>query len=204
MKTTVPSQATTSAVTLHRGRWSGPRSSPTQQVPSRGAIRKCGHTTQEAAGVIGNVKSSALGDLLSHLVALPRRASTLAPMAICTSSPASLRRASTRPQCSGRRDCSACNTGALNSAPKCTKHRALGFRPATWAITSPPPTAGLREMDVHERVNGAAIPDWNKGSIHGKGFAGSNIATTFYFSSGQTAAGWNRYGIFLKKESASY
>jgi hypothetical protein len=64
VKTLVPSQATASAPTFQRGRRSGPRSSATQQVPSRSPIRKCGHTTQVAAGVIRTVKSTALGILL--------------------------------------------------------------------------------------------------------------------------------------------
>ena len=82
-----------------------------------------------------------------------------------------------------------------------------GFWPANWLLgnniaTVNWPTCG--EMDVLERVNAAGNPDWNAGSIHGPGFTGGNIGTTFNFPSGQTAAQWHTYGMIWSKGSVSY
>lgn len=84
---------------------------------------------------------------------------------------------------------------------------AQGFWPANWLLgnninTVNWPACG--EMDVLERVNAAGNPDWNAGSIHGPGFTGGNIGTTFYFTSGQTAAQWHTYGMIWSKGSVSY
>ena len=60
------------------------------------------------------------------------------------------------------------------------------------------------EMDVQERVNAASLPDWTTGSIHGTGFTGGNLGTTYYFPSGQTAAEWHTYGMIWNPNSVSY
>jgi beta-glucanase (GH16 family) len=84
---------------------------------------------------------------------------------------------------------------------------AQGFWPAAWLLgnniaTANWPASG--EMDVLERVNAAASPDWNEGSIHGTGFTGSNIGTTFEFPSGESAADWHTYGMIWSKGSVAY
>jgi beta-glucanase (GH16 family) len=61
------------------------------------------------------------------------------------------------------------------------------------------------EQDVLERVNAAAIPDWNSGSIHGTGFTGgTGLGTLYDFPSGQTAAQWHTYGMIWSKGSVAY
>jgi len=60
------------------------------------------------------------------------------------------------------------------------------------------------EQDVLERVNAALTPDWNAGSVHGSGFTGANLGTSFYFPAGQTAAQWHTYGMVWSKGSVSY
>jgi beta-glucanase (GH16 family) len=82
-----------------------------------------------------------------------------------------------------------------------------GFWPAAWLLGNNIaavnwPACG--EMDVLERVNGAAIPDWNEGSIHGIGFTGTKLGTVFKFPSGQKAAEWHTYGMIWKKGSVAY
>jgi len=84
---------------------------------------------------------------------------------------------------------------------------AQGFWPAAWLlgnniVTANWPACG--EMDVLERVNAAATPDWNEGSIHGTGFTGGNLGTRFSFPAGQTAAGWHTYGMIWSKGSVAY
>jgi beta-glucanase (GH16 family) len=84
---------------------------------------------------------------------------------------------------------------------------AQGFWPAAWLlgnniVTANWPACG--EMDVLERVNAAATPDWNEGSIHGTGFTGGNLGTRFNFPAGQTAAGWHNYGMIWSKGSVAY
>jgi beta-glucanase (GH16 family) len=84
---------------------------------------------------------------------------------------------------------------------------AQGFWPAAWLlgnniVTANWPACG--EMDVLERVNAAATPDWNEGSIHGTGFTGGNLGTRFNFPAGQTAAGWHTYGMIWSKGSVAY
>jgi beta-glucanase (GH16 family) len=84
---------------------------------------------------------------------------------------------------------------------------AQGFWPAAWLlgnniVTVNWPACG--EMDVLERVNIAATPDWNAGSIHGTGFTGGNLGTKYNFPAGQTAAGWHTYGMIWSKGSVAY
>ncbi|HXX22372.1 MAG TPA: chitobiase/beta-hexosaminidase C-terminal domain-containing protein [Terriglobia bacterium] len=66
---------------------------------------------------------------------------------------------------------------------------AQGFWPAFWMlgndiVTNQWPACG--ETDIQERVDAATNPDWNAGSIHGTGFTGQNLGTTYNFPSGQT------------------
>ena len=84
---------------------------------------------------------------------------------------------------------------------------AQGFWPAAWLMgnninTVNWPACG--EQDVLERINAAGTPDWNQGSIHGTGFTGGNLGTTYDFPSGQTAAGWHTYGMIWSPGSVAY
>lgn len=85
---------------------------------------------------------------------------------------------------------------------------AQGFWPAAWLMGNNIanvnwPACG--EQDVLERVNAAATPDWNLGSIHGTGFTGSTgLGTLYDFPSGQTAAQWHSYGMIWSKGSVAY
>jgi beta-glucanase (GH16 family) len=85
---------------------------------------------------------------------------------------------------------------------------AQGFWPAAWLMGNNIanvnwPACG--EQDVLERINAAATPDWNLGSIHGTGFTGGTGLGTFYdFPSGQTAAQWHSYGMIWSKGSVAY
>jgi len=84
---------------------------------------------------------------------------------------------------------------------------AQGFWPAIWLLgnninTVNWPACG--EQDVLERIDAAGSPDWNEGSVHGTGFTGSNLGTTFYFPSGQTAAQWHTYGMIWSPGSVAY
>lgn len=84
---------------------------------------------------------------------------------------------------------------------------AQGFWPAGWSMGNNIATVNwpdCGEMDVLERVNAAASPDWNEGSIHGPGFTGTNIGTVFDFPAGQTAAGWHTYGMIWSPGSVAY
>jgi beta-glucanase (GH16 family) len=84
---------------------------------------------------------------------------------------------------------------------------AQGFWPAEWLLGNNINTInwpGCGEMDVQERVDAAGTPDWNAGSIHGTGFTGGNIGTTFNFPSGQTAAQWHTYGMIWSPGSVAY
>lgn len=84
---------------------------------------------------------------------------------------------------------------------------AQGFWPAAWLMGNNIATVNwpaCGEMDVLERVNAAATPDWNEGSIHGTGFTGGNLGTRFSFPVGQTAAGWHTYGMIWSKGSVAY
>jgi beta-glucanase (GH16 family) len=83
-----------------------------------------------------------------------------------------------------------------------------GFWPAAWLMgnniaTLNWPACG--EQDVMERVNVALAPDWNQGSIHGTGFTGADLGTTYYFPTGQTAGGeFHNYGMIWSPGSVVY
>jgi beta-glucanase (GH16 family) len=90
---------------------------------------------------------------------------------------------------------------------------AQGFWPADWLLgnninTVNWPACG--EQDVLERVNAAATPDWNEGSVHGTGFIGGNgpgtgLGATYYFPSGETAGGeFHTYGMIWSPGSVAY
>jgi len=84
---------------------------------------------------------------------------------------------------------------------------AQGFWPAAWLMgndITTMPWPGCGEMDVQERVDAADSPDKTVGSIHGPGFTGSNIGTTFYFPTGQTAATFHTYGMIWSPGSVAY
>ncbi|MGO9865845.1 MAG: chitobiase/beta-hexosaminidase C-terminal domain-containing protein [Terriglobales bacterium] len=84
---------------------------------------------------------------------------------------------------------------------------AQGFWPAAWLLGNDITTVNwpaCGEQDVLERINAAATPDWNQGSIHGTGFTGGSLGTTFYFPAGQTAAQWHAYGMIWSPGSVSY
>jgi beta-glucanase (GH16 family) len=84
---------------------------------------------------------------------------------------------------------------------------AQGFWPAAWLMGNNIaavnwPACG--EQDVLERVNDALNPDWNTGSIHGSGFTGAALGTTYYFPSGETASQFHTYGMIWSPGSVSY
>jgi beta-glucanase (GH16 family) len=95
-----------------------------------------------------------------------------------------------------------------------------GVWPAFWLEGNNAATVGwpaCGEMDVMERINSAGLPpagtqsnppagttDWNEGSIHGAGFTGSNLGSTFDFTGGATAAGWHTYGMIKTPNSIAY
>jgi beta-glucanase (GH16 family) len=86
---------------------------------------------------------------------------------------------------------------------------AQGFWPANWLLgnninTVNWPACG--EQDVLERVNAAATPDWNEGSIHGTGFTGgTGLGTQYDFPSGQTAgSAFHTYGMIWSPGSVAY
>jgi beta-glucanase (GH16 family) len=84
---------------------------------------------------------------------------------------------------------------------------AQGFWPAAWLMgndITTLPWPGCGEMDVQERVDAADTPDKTVGSIHGTGFTGGNIGTTFYFPTGQTAATFHTYGMIWSPGSVAY
>jgi beta-glucanase (GH16 family) len=84
---------------------------------------------------------------------------------------------------------------------------AQGFWPAAWLMGNSIATINwpaCGEQDVLERVNAAGTPDWNQGSIHGTGFTGGNLGTTYDFPSGQTATGWHTYGMIWSPGSVAY
>ena len=84
---------------------------------------------------------------------------------------------------------------------------AQGLWPAFWMLGNNIATAdwpACGELDIEERVNAAATPDWNAGSVHGTGFTGANLGTQYYFPAGQTAAGWHTYGMIWKPGSVQY
>lgn len=84
---------------------------------------------------------------------------------------------------------------------------AQGFWPAFWMLGNNITTVNwpdCGEMDLLERVDAAGNPDWNAGSIHGPGFIGSNLGTTYYFPGGETAAQWHTYGMIWSPNSVEY
>jgi beta-glucanase (GH16 family) len=85
---------------------------------------------------------------------------------------------------------------------------ALGFWPAAWLMGNNIATVNwpaCGEQDVLERVNAAATPDWNSGSVHGTGFTGTTgLGTLFNFPSGETASQWHTYGMIWAPGSVAY
>jgi len=84
---------------------------------------------------------------------------------------------------------------------------AQGFWPAFWMLGNNIVTDGwpaCGEDDIQERIDAAGNPDWNAGSIHGTGFTGANLGTTYDFPSGQTAATWHSYGMIWQPGSIQY
>lgn len=86
---------------------------------------------------------------------------------------------------------------------------AQGFWPANWLLGNNIATVNwpaCGEQDVLERVNAAATPDWNEGSVHGTGFTGgTGLGTQYDFPSGQTAGGeFHTYGMIWSPGSVSY
>ena len=85
---------------------------------------------------------------------------------------------------------------------------AQGMWPAFWTLGNNTATTGwpgAGEQDIMERVNGTLDPDWNEGSIHGKGFTGDvGLGTKFLFPKGETAADWHTYGMIWKKDSVAF
>ncbi len=85
---------------------------------------------------------------------------------------------------------------------------AQGFWPAAWLLGNNIATVNwpaCGEQDVLERVDAAASPDWNDGSIHGTGFTGgTGLGTMYYFPDNETAAEWHTYGMIWKPGSVQY
>ena len=84
---------------------------------------------------------------------------------------------------------------------------AQGLWPAAWLLGNNIATAdwpACGEQDDLERVNAAATPDWNEGSIHGTGFTGGNLGAKYDFPAGQTAADWHTYGMIWSPGQVSY
>jgi beta-glucanase (GH16 family) len=84
---------------------------------------------------------------------------------------------------------------------------AQGLWPAFWMMGNnivSEEWPGCGEADIQERINAATNPDWNAGSIHGIGFMGENLGTTYHFPSGQTAAGWHTYGMSWQPGSVQF
>jgi beta-glucanase (GH16 family) len=85
---------------------------------------------------------------------------------------------------------------------------AQGFWPAAWLLGNNIATVNwpaCGEMDVLERIDAAASPDWNSGSIHGTGFTGATgLGQKYFFPSGQTAAQWHTYGMIWSPGSVAY
>lgn len=85
---------------------------------------------------------------------------------------------------------------------------AQGFWPAGWLLGNNIATVNwpaCGEQDDMERVDAAESPDWNAGSIHGTGFTGSNLGTTYYFPNGETAGtAFHAYGMIWKPGSVAY
>ncbi|SPE27187.1 Glycoside hydrolase, family 16 [Candidatus Sulfotelmatomonas gaucii] len=97
---------------------------------------------------------------------------------------------------------------------------AQGYWPAGWLMGNNIATVNwpaCGEMDVLERVDATGLPpkgtqnnppaatsDWNQGSIHGTGFTGVDLGTTYDFINGATASEWHTYGMIWSKNSVLY
>lgn len=84
---------------------------------------------------------------------------------------------------------------------------AQGLWPAGWLLGNNIATVNwpaCGELDVLERVNAATSPDTNIGSVHGPGFTGTSLGTSYPFPAGVTAATWHTYGVILQPGSVSY
>ena len=83
-----------------------------------------------------------------------------------------------------------------------------GFWPANWTLGNNIATVNwpaCGEQDVLERVDAAADPDWNEGSVHGPGFTGGNLGGRFNFPTGQTAgSAFHTYDMIWSPGSISY
>lgn len=82
-----------------------------------------------------------------------------------------------------------------------------GFWPAAWLLGNNIATVNwpaCGEQDNLERVNAATSPDWNQGSVHGTGFTGEPLGTTYHFPDGQTAAEWHTYGMSWSPGKVAY
>jgi len=86
---------------------------------------------------------------------------------------------------------------------------AQGFWPAGWLLGNNIATVNwpaCGEQDDMERVNAAASPDWNSGSVHGTGFTGgTGLGTDYFFPSGETAgSAFHTYGMIWSPGSVEY
>ena len=85
---------------------------------------------------------------------------------------------------------------------------AQGFWPANWLLGNNIATVNwpaCGEQDVLERVNAAASPDWNAGSIHGTGFTGgTGLGQQYDFPPPQTAATFHTYDMAWSPGSVIY
>jgi beta-glucanase (GH16 family) len=84
---------------------------------------------------------------------------------------------------------------------------AQGFWPAAWLMGNNITTVNwpaCGEMDVLERVDAATTPDFNVGSVHGPGFTGTSLGTTYDFPTGETASTFHTYGMIWKPGSVAY
>ncbi|MGZ3306526.1 MAG: chitobiase/beta-hexosaminidase C-terminal domain-containing protein [Asticcacaulis sp.] len=82
-----------------------------------------------------------------------------------------------------------------------------GLWPAVWTLGNSIATANWPasgEQDILERVNAATTPDLNYGSIHGPGFTGTDLGTTYSFAAGDNAGNWHTYGMIWKPGSVAY
>jgi beta-glucanase (GH16 family) len=84
---------------------------------------------------------------------------------------------------------------------------AQGFWPAAWLLGNNITTVNwpaCGEQDVLERVDAVTTPDFNVGSVHGTGFTGTSLGTTYNFPTGETAATWHTYGMIWSPGKVSY
>ena len=84
---------------------------------------------------------------------------------------------------------------------------AQGFWPAAWTLGNNIATVNwpkCGEQDDLERVNAAANPDWNEGSVHGPGFTGGDLGERYSFPAGETASQWHNYGMIWSPGKVEY